>query len=65
VIGTPGDDHITVTGSGANVTIAGLAPTITPVLLDRQDALQINTLDGNDTVDSSGLRPGLVQLRVI
>jgi hypothetical protein len=65
VIGTPGDDHITVTGSGANVTIAGLAPTITPVLLDRQDTLQINTLDGNDTVDSSGLQPGLVQFRVI
>ena len=70
VLGTAGDDHITVSGSGANITIAGLTPTVTPVNLRTQDPLQpdllqINTLAGRDTVDSSGLQPGLVQLVVL
>ncbi|HEU0287482.1 MAG TPA: hypothetical protein VFR22_10595 [Nocardioidaceae bacterium] len=70
VFGTAGDDHITVSGSGANITIAGLTPTVTPVNLRTQDplqpdVLQINTLAGRDTVDSSGLQPGLVQLVVL
>jgi hypothetical protein len=69
VVGTPGDDHITVSGSGANITVAGLVPTVTLVNLRTQDpllpdVLRIDTLDGNDTVDSSGLQPGLVQLQV-
>lgn len=64
VLGTSGVDHITVSGSGANITVAGLTPSVTPVNLDAQDTLQINTLDGDDVVDSSGLQPGLVQLRV-
>ena len=70
VLGTAGVDHITVSGSGANITVAGLTPTVTPVNLRTQDpllpdALQINTLAGRDTVDSSGLQPGLVQLQVL
>lgn len=64
VRGTVGDDHITVSGSGANITVAGLTPTVNPVLLDSQDVLRIDTLDGTDTVDSSGLQTGLVQLQV-
>jgi hypothetical protein len=64
VVGTAGDDHITVSGSGANITVAGLTPTITPVLLDAKDTLRIDTLAGNDIVDSSGLQPRLVQLQV-
>jgi hypothetical protein len=64
VVATPGDDHITVSGSGANIIVAGLRPAITPVLLDANDVLRIDTLAGNDTVDSSGLPPGLVQLQV-
>lgn len=64
VVGTAGDDHITVAGSGAHITVAGLAPTVTPVLLNSADVLRIDTLDGNDTVDSSGLQQGLVQLQV-
>ena len=69
VVGTTGHDHITVSGSGANITVAGLVPTVTPgespdaePLLP--DVLRIDTLDGNDTVDGSGLQPGLVQLQV-
>lgn len=65
VFGTPGDDRVTVSSFGASVSVAGLAPAINPVLLDRQDVVQINTLDGHDTVDSSGLQPGLVQLQVL
>jgi len=64
VVGTEGDDHITVSGSGANITVAGLTPTVTPVLLDAQDTLRIDTLDGRDTVTSHDLQRGLVQLQV-
>jgi hypothetical protein len=64
VRGTAGDDHITVSGSGANITVTGLTPTVTPVLLDAQDILRIDTLDGRDTVDRSHLERGLVQLQV-
>jgi hypothetical protein len=65
VRGTTSVDHITVSGSGANITVAGLTPTVTPVFLDQQDFLRIETLDGNDIVDSSGLQRGLVQLLVL
>jgi hypothetical protein len=64
VVATPGDDHIAVNSFGANINVAGLTPAITPVLLDANDVLRIDTLAGNDTVDSSGLPPGLVQLQV-
>jgi len=64
VVGTPGVDHITVSGSGANITVAGLSPTVTPVLLDSQDTLRIDTLDGADIVDSHNLERGLVPLQV-
>jgi len=50
--------------------VAGLTPLVAPVNLRTQDALlpdvlQIDPLAGNDTVNSSGLQPGLVQLRVL
>lgn len=64
VVGTPGDDHIAVDSFGATINVSGLTPAITPVLLDAKDVLRIDTLAGNDTVDSSGLPPGLVQLQV-
>jgi hypothetical protein len=66
VLGTPGDDQITVSAfNPANIDVVGLTPAITAVLMDSNDLLQINTLDGNDSVDSSGLQPGLVQLQVL
>jgi hypothetical protein len=64
VVGTAGVDHYTVTGSGANITITGQTPTINAVLLDSADVLRFDTLDGNDTVDTTGLQPNLVQLQV-
>jgi hypothetical protein len=64
VVATPGADHITVNSFGATINVSGLAPAITPVLLDASDVLRIDTLAGNDTVDTSGLPPGLVQLQV-
>jgi hypothetical protein len=64
VVATPGDDHIAIDSLGTNITVSGLTPAITPALLDANDVLRIDTLAGNDTVDSSGLAPGLVQLQV-
>jgi hypothetical protein len=64
VVGTPGDDHITVDSFGSTINVSGLTPAITPVLLNANDVLRIDTLAGNDTVDSSGLPAGLVQLQV-
>jgi hypothetical protein len=70
VRGTAGVDHITDSGSGANITVAGLTPLVTPVNLQTRDVLlpdvlRIETLAGRDTVDSSSLQPGLVQLLVL
>jgi len=64
VRGTAAVDDITVSGSGGNITLSGLTPLVTPVNLGADDFLLIQTLDGRDTVDSSGLRPGTVQLIV-
>ena len=64
VTGTAGADHITVSSLGNDITVSGLTPSVTPVQLDSKDTLRIDTLGGNDTVDSSGLRPGLVHLQV-
>jgi len=64
VVGTAGDDHITLSGLGANIAFAGLAPTVNPLLHDSKDMLRIDTLDGNDTVDQHRLQRGLVQLQV-
>jgi hypothetical protein len=64
VRGTPGVDHIIVTGSKANVLVTGVTPTVSAIFLRPEDFLLIDTLEGDDTVDSSGLEPGLVQLIV-
>jgi hypothetical protein len=64
VAGTNGDDHIAVSSLGSTITVSGLATAVTPVLLDSHDVLRIDTLGGNDTVDSAGLQKGLVQLQV-
>lgn len=68
--GTAKAETITVSGTGASISVAGLTPLVAPVNLRTQDALlpdvlQIDPLAGNDTVNSSGLQPGLVQLRVL
>jgi hypothetical protein len=62
VRGTDKVDHITISGSGANVTVAGLVPTVHAIGLDHADVLNIDTLGGTDVIDRAGLTPGLVQL---
>ena len=62
--GTPGVDHIAVSGSKANVLVSGLTPVVSAINLRPEDFLLIDTLAGDDVVDSSGLQPGLVQLLV-
>ncbi|GAA4457542.1 hypothetical protein GCM10023170_054000 [Phytohabitans houttuyneae] len=64
VRGTPGVDRITVSGAKADVLVAGLQPIVAAVFLRPEDFLLIDTLAGDDVVDSSGLQPGLVQLLV-
>jgi hypothetical protein len=65
VRGTAGVDHITVSGSGANITIAGLIPTVTAVFLQPEDFLLIETLDGKRHRKISGPVRRLVQLLVL
>jgi hypothetical protein len=65
VNGTAGDDDIVVTGSAGNVDVKGLSAAVAIVHAEAaNDRLDINTLDGNDTVDTSGLAAGVIQLFV-
>jgi hypothetical protein len=63
--GTDNDDTIRVSGDATEVTAKGLAPLVAishPEFAN--DRLDINTLAGTDTVDSSGLAAGAIQLFV-
>src|SRR5688500_17893592 len=66
VNGTDGEDEITVNGDADGVKVSGLAASI--VILHPEvaanDRLELNTLDGRDTVDSSDLAAGAIQLLV-
>lgn len=64
VRGTAAVDHIAVSNSGTDITVAGLIPLVTAASLASDDFLLIQTGDGRDIVDSSGLQRGLVQLVV-
>jgi Ca2+-binding RTX toxin-like protein len=65
VSATNGDDAIDVRGDASEVKVSGLAPTVATFHPEvRNDRLEINTLAGNDTVDSSGLAAGAIQLFV-
>jgi Ca2+-binding RTX toxin-like protein len=65
VNGTAGNNHITLTGSGTEVTVNGLSA---QVIIDNaeaaDDALVINALDGNDTIDASALTLGPIKLAI-
>jgi len=63
--GTNGDDAIRVFGDAQGVNVKGLAPLVEILHPEgANDRLDINTLDGHDTVDSSGLATGTIQLFV-
>jgi hypothetical protein len=64
VNGTAGDDAIDVSGDSGEVKVSGLAPTVAIFHHEATDRLEINTLAGNDTVDSAGLAAGVIQLFV-
>jgi hypothetical protein len=65
VNGTNGDDAIRVFGDAQGVNVKGLAPLVEILHPEgANDRLDINTLDGSDTVDSSGLAAGTIQLFV-
>ena len=66
---TDGDDDLTVTGkkiingTTGTVTVDGMeAKLILRATEAAFDSLTIDTLAGNDTVDSSGLEPGVIEL---
>ena len=68
VRGTDGNDAITVSGDAAakgGVNVQGL-PAIVAIFHSEipNDSLEIDTLAGNDSVDSSGLAAGAIQLLV-
>ena len=62
--GTEGDDDITVAGSGAGISVAGLQPEVTIVDAEPTDQLRVETLGGTDTVDTAALVPGVIDLLV-
>jgi RTX calcium-binding nonapeptide repeat (4 copies) len=65
VNGTNGDDAIDVSGDSDVVKVSGLAPTIKILQPEfKNDRLEINTLDGIDTVETVGLVDGSIQLFV-
>jgi hypothetical protein len=65
VKGTDNDDTIKVNGNAAEVTTKGLAPAVAILHPEAaNDRLEVNTLAGNDTVDSHGLAAGAIQLFV-
>jgi hypothetical protein len=65
VNGTAGNDAIDVSGDAGEVKVSGLAATVAVFSSEFvHDRLEINTLEGLDTVDSSGLAPGTIQLFV-
>jgi RTX calcium-binding nonapeptide repeat (4 copies) len=64
VNGTAGDDAIDVSGDSGEVKVGGLAQLVRIFHHEATDHLEINTLAGNDTVDSAGLAAGPIQLFV-
>jgi hypothetical protein len=64
VTGTPRADSIAVSGAGGAVDVAGLSALVELTLLDPTDRLALHTGGGNDSVDTTGLPPGIVDLVV-
>jgi Ca2+-binding RTX toxin-like protein len=64
VNGTNGDDLVDVRGAAGNVRVGGLAAKTELLNAEPADRLDINTLAGQDSVDSGGLATGTIQLFV-
>jgi Ca2+-binding RTX toxin-like protein len=63
VTGTNGNDTIGITGSGTSATVTGL-PAIVNITGSEgaNDQLTVNALGGDDAVDASGLKAGVIKL---
>ena len=65
VSGTDGEDAIVVNGDASELKVSGLHTTVAIFNPEfANDRLEINTLEGRDSVDSSNLDPGTIQLFV-
>ncbi len=65
VNGTNGNDAIKVAGSSNGVTVSGLPATVSIKGSEAaNDQLTINALGGDDRVDASALRPGVIGLTI-
>ena len=64
VNGSGHDDAIDVSGDAGGVKVSGLVPTTAIFHAEPTDRLDVNTLAGNDTVDSAGLAAGTLPLFV-
>jgi Ca2+-binding RTX toxin-like protein len=65
VTGTAGDDSIVVAGETGDVAVTGLSATVAIGSAEfANDQLNVETAAGVDTVDSTGLAAGVIQLAV-
>jgi hypothetical protein len=64
VNGTNGDDLVNIRGAAGGVRVGGLAAKTELLNAEPGDRLDINTLAGQDSVDSGGLAAGTIQLFV-
>ncbi len=62
VRGTNGNDALTVAGGAGDVSVSGLAATVELLHAVATDQLDLETLNGIDTLVSSGLAAGTIQL---
>ena len=65
VTGTPGKDHIRVSGSGGNVRISGLRAEVQLKDAEPADHLTVDTRAGRDTVATGGLVRGTIALSIL
>ena len=62
VEGRANNDHITISGSGSSVIVAGLPAQVTISGAEgANDSLVIDSLGGNDTIDASALAAGVIE----
>jgi Ca2+-binding RTX toxin-like protein len=64
VNGTAGADDVSVSSAGANVDVSGLSPQVQVTGAEAQDSVDIDTLDGDDTIESGVGVPGPTTVNV-
>jgi Ca2+-binding RTX toxin-like protein len=65
VTGTPGKDHIRVSGSGGDVRVSGLKADVRLKDAEPTDHLTVDTLAGRDSVSTRGLARGTILLSIL